>query len=248
MRSETPLVLSLCALATLAAAGCAKSTPEANSNVATPSSLTTGAAQSTSAAGQANAPVAPAAPGTVASQNNSAGGAKEIDACALLTSDEIKAVQGEAVKEAKASAHNNAPLNVSQCLFTAATFNKSVSLEVTSGASGGRGAREFWEKQFARAREESGRDNTKSARERERERKREKKQAEPRANGEEEGSLPVEVKGVGDEAFWAASKVNGTLYARKGDAFVRVSIGGTDNEATRLGKVKTLAQKALARL
>jgi hypothetical protein len=243
MRSQTLLALSLCALASIVAAGCAKSAPDANSNAASSSTSTNGAAQPASATGQAsaNAPVPPAAPG-VAANNSTSQGAKQIDACALLTSDDIKAVQGEAVKDTKASAHNDAPLNVSQCFFTTTTFNKSVSLEVTSGASGGRGAREFWDKQFARAREEAGHEGKKS--------EREKKKAEPRAGGEEdeEGSLPVPVKGVGDEAYWAASNVNGTLYARKGDAFVRVSIGGTDNEATRLSKVKTLAQKALARL
>jgi hypothetical protein len=53
---------------------------------------------------------------------------------------------------------------------------------------------------------------------------------------------------LGDEAYWASSRVNGTLYARKGDSFVRVSIGGSDDDATRQRKAKALAGRALARL
>jgi hypothetical protein len=247
MRSHRLLAFSLCAFAPLLSAGCAKSASDANANAASASTSTAGAAQTT--AGQANAPAqtgqATAPAGQTASPASNAAGAQKLDACALLTSDEIKAVQGEAVQDTKASGRDDAPLSVSQCFFTTATFNKSVSLEVTRGVSGGRGAREFWDRQFARAREEAEGAGKKS----EREREREKKKAEARGGEEEEeGNLPVPVKGVGDEAFWAASNVNGTLYARKGDAFIRVSIGGTDKEDARLRKVKTLAQKALARL
>jgi hypothetical protein len=249
MRSHRLLALSLCALAPLLAAGCAKSTSNANANNANAASATStaGATQNAaSATAQPGQAAAPGVAGQTASPVSNAGGQK-LDACALLTSDEIKAVQGEPVKDAKASGRDDAPLSVSQCFFTTATFNKSVSLEVTRGVSGGKGAREFWDRQFARARAEAEGAGKKS--EREKEREREKKKGEARGGEEEEaGSLPVPVKGVGDEAFWAASNVNGTLYARKGDAFVRVSIGGTDTEEARLRKVKTLAQKALARL
>jgi hypothetical protein len=246
MRSHGLLALSLCALAPLFGAGCAKSASNANANNANAASSTStaGAAQNAaSATAQTGQAAAPGVAGQTASPVSNAAGAQKLDACALLTSDEIKAVQGEAVMDTKASGRDDAPLSVSQCFFTTATFNKSVSLEVTRGVSGGKGAREFWDRQFARAREEAEGAGKKS------EREREKKKAGARGGEEEEaGSLPVPVKGVGDEAFWAASNVNGTLYARKGDAFVRVSIGGTDKEDARLRKVKTLAQKALARL
>jgi hypothetical protein len=247
MRSHRLLALSLCALAPLLAAGCAKSTSEANANNANAASATSTAGATQNAASATVQPGQAAAPGVagqIASPASNAAGAQKLDACALLTSDEIKAVQGEAVMDTKASGRDDAPLSVSQCFFTTATFNKSVSLEVTRGVSGGRGAREFWDRQFARAREEAEGAGKKREREREKKKKTEARGVEE----EEEGSLPVPVKGVGDEAFWAASNVNGTLYARKGDAFVRVSIGGTDKEDARLRKVKTLAQKALARL
>jgi hypothetical protein len=173
----------------------------------------------------------------IASQTTGA----KADACALLTSDDVKAVQGEPVKDSKASQRSDGALTVSQCFFSTPTFNKSVSLEATRGGAGQR-ARKFWDARFERAREEGG----KGEREREREKKGEKK--DERKGEEEEESLPTPVKGIGDEAYWASSHVNGILYVLKGDAFIRVSIGGADDNATRLKKSKALAQKAISRL
>jgi hypothetical protein len=255
MRSQSFLSISLCALAAFCAAGCAKSgqgVSNANAAPSSPATSTTGAAQPATA-GQMNAPGQTAAPGVAsnATANQSAsspasGVPKNLDACALLTSDDIKAVQGEAVKDTKPSRRDDASLQVSQCFYSTATFNKSVSLELTASADG-KSARRFWDERFAHAREEGG----KSEREREREkRERDKKKTEPRGGGEEEeeGAPPAPIKGLGDEAYWASSRVNGTLYARKGDSFVRVSIGGSDDDATRQRKAKALAERALARL
>jgi hypothetical protein len=58
----------------------------------------------------------------------------------------------------------------------------------------------------------------------------------------------VRVRGVGDEAFWEGNKVAGSLYVRKGDAVLRVSVGGPGTEAEKLAKSKRLALKALRRL
>jgi hypothetical protein len=58
----------------------------------------------------------------------------------------------------------------------------------------------------------------------------------------------VRVRGVGDEAFWAGNKVAGSLYVRKGDAVLRVSVGGPGTEAEKIAKSKRLALKALRRL
>ena len=65
---------------------------------------------------------------------------------------------------------------------------------------------------------------------------------------EEKSRPPVRVEGVGDEAFWAGSKVAGSLYVRKGDAVLRVSVGGPGTEAEKMAKSKRLALKALRRL
>jgi hypothetical protein len=244
--------LALSALAALLAACAHNNTTNATNagGASVPSTSTTNQTTTTtvqtSATNQSNA---------VGAASNSAGAgsasssAKKIDACALLTSDDIKSVQGEEVRETKPSQTGEGALAASQCFFATATFNKSVSLQVTRGADAP-SVRRYWDTLFARAKEESG----KSERERERDKDREKKKegqngAQPKGGEEEEESTPpVPVKGVGEEAFWASSNVNGILYALKGDAFVRVSIGGADKPDVRLRKSKALAQKALARL
>jgi hypothetical protein len=259
MRLKLSFVTAACFIAAtlVAASGCANKAADTNnaatSPVASNAAQTTASGQSpatgqTNAAGATtNAAVAgQPSPASATNGTNASGAPKNVDACALLTSDDIKAVQGEAVKDTKPSRHDDASLQVSQCFYTTATFNKSVSLELTASADG-KSARKIWDERFARAREESG----KGEKEREREkRERDKKKTEPRGGGEEEeeGAPPAPIKGLGDEAYWASSRVNGTLYARKGDSFVRVSIGGSDDDATRQRKAKALAGRALARL
>jgi len=54
--------------------------------------------------------------------------------------------------------------------------------------------------------------------------------------------------GVGEEAFWVGNRIMGALYVLKGNAFLRISVGGEKDESVRITKTKTLAQKALKRL
>jgi hypothetical protein len=56
------------------------------------------------------------------------------------------------------------------------------------------------------------------------------------------------ISGLGDEAFWVSNRLGGILYILKGDAFISIGLGGTDDEETKLTKSKMLAQKALQRL
>jgi hypothetical protein len=70
-----------------------------------------------------------------------------------------------------------------------------------------------------------------------------------RSEEAEEKTRPsLRVRGVGDEAFWAGSKVAGSLYVRKGEAVLRVSVGGPGTESEKIAKSKRLALKALRRL
>ncbi len=73
------------------------------------------------------------------------------DACTLLTTAEIEAVQGEPVKETKASVQLNGEMLVSECLFHTTNFSKSVSVALAVPASAKPSAlapRKFWQKQF----------------------------------------------------------------------------------------------------
>ena len=151
----------------------------------------------------------------------------KLDACALLTGSEIQSVQGEAIKEAKLTGQLAGGLAISQCFFTLPTFNNSISLIVAhkGEGAGAREPKEFWRTTFHA----------------------EKKEDKAREKSEEESDPPKKISGLGDEAFWMGNRIAGALYVLKGDAYVRVSVGGPSDKASQT-RARMLAQKALARL
>ena len=158
----------------------------------------------------------------------------QIDVCGLITSQEIEAIQGSPIKETKSSARSGTGFRVSQCFYTAAEFSKSVSLAVTQkdpDHQAKRSPKDFWEETFGRFdKDEKERDRASSERE------------------EKESIPPKKIESIGEEAFWTSNRFGGILYVLKGDAFISISLGGTDNEDTKIKKSKALAQKALQRL
>jgi hypothetical protein len=172
----------------------------------------------------------------------------KVDVCALLTSDDLKGVQGESLKEAQRSDRRDGAFIVAQCYYALPTTSNSVVLNVTTAVEGqgARSPKEFWEDTF-------GRDEAKGGgREKEREREKQREEAtkdKPKAGGEEdEGAPPEKVQGLGDEAFWIASRVGGALYVLKKDQFFRISVGGAGDEKAKLKKSKALAQQILKRI
>src|SRR5258706_15757134 len=84
------------------------------------------------------------------SHSATAGSGKK-DACIMLTAAEIEAVQGEPVKETKASVQPNGEMLISGCLFQTTNFAKSVSVALATPSSAKLSAftpRKFWQKQF----------------------------------------------------------------------------------------------------
>ena len=65
---------------------------------------------------------------------------------------------------------------------------------------------------------------------------------------EEEAKPPKEIKGIGSEAMWVGGRVAGSLYVRKGDKLVRVSVGGPGSEQEKIATSKKLAARALKRM
>jgi hypothetical protein len=59
---------------------------------------------------------------------------------------------------------------------------------------------------------------------------------------------PKKISGVGSEAMWVGSRAAGSLYVRKGDKLLRVSVGGPGDDAAKIAKSKKLAVRALKRL
>jgi hypothetical protein len=144
-------------------------------------------------------------------------------ACAMLTNDDIQAVQGETIKSTKPSERATAGLSVSQCYFELPTAANSIVLTITRKAEGGRDPSQSWRDIFHADRP-----------------------SEKKEEGEEKE--PLKIDGVGDEAFWTGTKIGGALYVLKGNAYLRISVGGAGEQDAKIEKSKALAQKVLARL
>ena len=163
-----------------------------------------------------------------------------VSVCALLTSREIEAVQGESVKGTSSTLQVIGGMNFSQCVFHTQTAAKSISLEVATvnhSASSATTPREFWRKQFYAF-------------------KKKKKNlpagAKP-AKGlmtdpQKDERKPRRISGVGEEAYWVGNPVTPILYVLQGDVFLRLSVGGIRDESARLEKSKALARAAVRKL
>ncbi|HEY0346933.1 MAG TPA: hypothetical protein VGC60_02140 [Pyrinomonadaceae bacterium] len=176
----------------------------------------------------------------------------KIDACTLLTTDDLKGVQGEAYKDAQRSDRVDGDFIVAQCYYAMPTMANSVVLNVTTAKdeSGARTPKAFWEQTFG-GNEEKERE-AKGDREKDKQKNKDKAKNQPAGRGEEgeekEAAPPEPVKGLGDEAFWIASPVGGAIYVLKNDVFFRISVGGPGDQKTKLNKSKLLAQKVLTKL
>jgi hypothetical protein len=248
-----------CSCLLLLVAGCSTSetvqqtnTSQAAGSPVAATSQPTGAAPSPSVSPEqtANAQSQPA------SETKPAASSNRPDACTLLSKADIKSVQGEAVKDTKLSENNDGGYAISQCYFSVENLSKSVSLQVARADPANKAhlnPRDFWNNTF----------HKEGAEEKNKEKEREEKRAkagekekegdapagEKSGRGEvEESSPPKKISGVGDEAFWLGNRVGGALYVLKDNAYIRLSIGGADNQDTKIKKSKTLAQMALRRL
>ena len=194
------VAVSLCVF-TLALAGCQSSDPQAQSSkTASPSGLT---------------PVANASPTPIALKSR-------VDPCALLTSDELKTVQGEALQTTLPSEREYGEYLIAQCYYQLPTITNSVVVNVTTPKERGKSVKEHWRSTHA----EAGREK----------------------ESEDKESRPERISGVGEDAYWEASGIAGALYVLKKDVIFRISVGGASDIKTKLERSKTLAQKALARL
>jgi hypothetical protein len=160
-----------------------------------------------------------------------------MDACALLTSAEIEAIQGERVEETKPTVQSGGGLFTSRCVFRTPTLSKSVSVTLTASDPAHPGtltARQLWDKQFHSLELESDEDSG--------------SEKNGKDGESEHGSgKPRTVSGLGEEAYWVASPVASALYVLRGETFLRVSVGSTGRESERMEKSKALARTALKR-
>jgi hypothetical protein len=113
---------------------------------APPSQSVTPASETNAAQPAKASPVITASPVTSASPLALNG---KPDACSLLTSDEILAVQGEPLKSTKLDLRSAGPYLISICYYELPTAMNSVSLAVTQSDGTKAGSiREYWEEHF----------------------------------------------------------------------------------------------------
>jgi hypothetical protein len=165
----------------------------------------------------------------------------KIEACTLVTPEEVGAIQGATITDAKSSPTENGNLLVSQCYYSSKEPNMSVSVALTQAAksSSQNDVTNYWAENFGRSKAGST------------------GEGQPEANSgkgggerdeDERRTPPKKVNDIGDEAYWLGNRVGGALYVLKAGVILRVSVGGPGTEETRIEKSKALAEKALNRL
>jgi hypothetical protein len=243
MRLSATILLT-CVIA--ATAGCAKSPTDQQTSTTQKKSTMEQTASASPSPGLANVSATPDASSTPDTAQTAK---SDTDPCALLTSDEIRAVQGEPLKETKPSRQSASGLIGLQCYYALPTSANSISLALTETdpANSGTTARQYWQKTFHDG-EEAGPEREGRKERGEKEKERTQKSSGGREEEEGESAPPKPVRGLGDEAFWTASRFGGALYVLKGQRFIRLSVGGAGDEQTRLTKTETLARAALRRL
>jgi len=209
------LISILLGLMLTTALGCKSTQDQTPINSATP-------AAESSVQPSASTPVAASSPATASGR---------VEACALLTSADIQAVQGEPLKTTKPSQQAGHEFVIDICYYELPTPSNSISLSLAQPNPAKKDSvREFWENTFGDS--EHGR-----------------KEKEREGEGEiEEGAPARKIAGLGQEAFWFSSPIGGVLYVLKGDHYIRISVGGKGSSEAKLNKSKALAKKALARL
>src|SRR5256714_11905681 len=178
--------------------------------------------------------------------NNAAAVKSKVDPCSVLTSDEIKVVQGEAFANAMRSDRQDGDFIVGQCYYALPTSVNSVVVNLTTAkdTAGAPNPRDFWEGTFGK---EAGEGNDQDKK-REKEKPKKPEAGERREEEGEEAAKPEKVAGLGDEAFWIGSRVGGALYVLKKGLFFCINVGGAGDEKAKFNKTKKLGQNVLKRL
>jgi len=148
-----------------------------------------------------------------------------VDACALLTAEEMASIQGQPYQEAKPSVQSHDGFTVSQCYFALPTPSDSVVLNVTQATAANAPAlRQQWDEMFrgARSRTEKGEQG--------------------------ESSPPRNIPGLGEQAYWKGSAVGGALHVLFGQTHFRISVGGPGDTDAKIDKSEALAKFILKRL
>lgn len=159
-----------------------------------------------------------------ATQPEAPTGTAAIDACRLLSPEEIASVQGEAPARTQLVGDSEGELTVSQCNFMLPAGPNSLAVRVVERGNGpkARDPREVWQETFHAPPPDA---------------------ADARYTRQHQ-----KVEGVGEEAFWLGNAKSGGLHVLAGSRFIRVNVGGQEDVPAKIAKCSKLAQFVLPRL
>jgi hypothetical protein len=162
---------------------------------------------------------------TAAAEPQALTGEATIDACQLLTDEEIAGVQGEAPARRQLVGQAEGGLAVSQCNFLLPSGSNSMAIRVVQRGKGpdALDPKEVWKETFHRP-----------------------PPADPAAA--RYTRKYEKVAGVGDEAFWLGNAKSGGLHVLTGDRYIRVNVGGQEEIPAKIEKTSKLSQIVLPRL
>ena len=150
--------------------------------------------------------------------------AAALDACKLLSNEEIASVQGEAPVRAQLVGQSDGQLAVSQCNFLLPSGSNSMSVRVVERGNGpnARDPKDVWQETFHGPSLDPA--DARHARK------------------------PEKVEGVGDEAFWLGNAKSGGLHVLTGNRYIRVNVGGQEEVPAKIEKSSKLAHLIVPRL
>jgi len=150
--------------------------------------------------------------------------ARVVDACSLLTSEEIESILGEQPRAMTPQMPQSSGELISQCYFALPTASNSISLRVLQGGTepGARKAKPLWAETFSKG--------TSLMR------------------GTGKTGAPRKIDGLGEEAFWVGNDIIGALSVLEGDRYVTISVGGAGGESAKIEKCSAIARIVLSRL
>ena len=148
------------------------------------------------------------------------------DPCRLLTDAEVRAVQGDAPAQKIPSEQAAGSFRFTQCFYRTPELSSSVSVALGIPLTDKKrsGPRDYWQAQFKR------------------------EERDEREESDEKKQEPRRLARLGDEAFWVGDPFAGALYVLRGEIFLRVSVGGSADQAQKIKRARTLAIYALKRL
>ena len=169
----------------------------------------------------------------------------QVQACSLITADEVSAIQKTSISGTQSSQSFDGSYLISLCYYASSEPNKSVSFALTEPDQkhpATSDPRNYWNQTFGRFSSETHSEGAEG--------ENEKEEAKLGRKDEEHEKVapPKRIEGIGEQAFWAGNRFGGALYVLKKNYILRISVGGPDDEGTKISKSKALAEKAIGHL